>query len=273
LARLERKLEQALAKLDEVLAKLDHLQSDVTLLVGEPLDALLMRSRDDVLQRPLPRKPIVPPRDSNDNALVEQLVGFVQSHQIETEHIQAAGESEASLQHVSKATTRGQVLCLIGAPGSGKTVVVDLLQRRLLESGEDSYAIVVASLPSLDQPARDLLPETLRRWYDFPDARIGELKSKARKGECKLIVIADALDETSSDVQEQNLFKSNRLDTWGTDCWPKFILTCRTTHFPQARHSERAFHSRARATDYRRDRFVQEQVQGLLCSDFQLELT
>ena len=89
-----------------------------------------------------------------------------------------------------------------------------------------------AQLPALERPHIDLVPETLSRFYDFPDARIRELQRLALAGKRKIVFVADALDETSQEIQSRNLFQSNRLSAWGDNGWPKLIITCRTTHFP-----------------------------------------
>jgi hypothetical protein len=138
-----------------------------------------------------------------------------------------------------------QVVCLIGDPGSGKSVVLQLLLRQLLEDPSSPYVVLSAQLPALERPHVDLVPETLSRFYHFPDARIGELQRQARDGERRIVFIADALDETPQDIQNRNLFQSNRLETWGAKGWPKLIITCRTTHFPQDEECRRGLFTAA----------------------------
>lgn len=97
---------------------------------------------------------------------------------------------------------------------------------------EASCVVLSAQLPALERPDIDLVPETLSRFYDFPDARIRELQRLARTGKRKIVFVADALDETPQEIRSRNLFQSNRLSAWGDKGWPKLLITCRTTNFP-----------------------------------------
>lgn len=83
----------------------------------------------------------------------------------------------------------------------------------------------------------DMMAEMLERNYGFSDARIGEFRSMALAGKVKLVICADSLDEAPAELQVANLFRSNRLYDWGApeSGWPKLIISCRVSHFPQDR--------------------------------------
>ena len=182
----------------------------VSLLVGATSDELLERHKKATLATPLPAKPLMPPRTEQGGDLLDQLEAFA-------------------------SPSNPQVCCLLGLPGSGKSIIFKLYQRRLFKARDNVVALFV-SLPTLQRAMLDLLPETLERFYEFTDARVGELK-RARKGGLrapKILICADALDEAPIEVQCANLFQSNRLDSWGApgSGWPRLLISCRTTHFP-----------------------------------------
>ncbi|KAK3260637.1 hypothetical protein CYMTET_30412 [Cymbomonas tetramitiformis] len=273
--RLEQKVATISNSLMEMRSELLSVQKDVTairqdvhLLVGASVDELLLKKRAEVLAAGLPHKPLVPPRSSGGEALLDLLHAFLQEEPLDGEGRAAEGpddknrvralKKEANVEQLKEegsheepkerqAGSRAggyeeseekQILCLIGKPGSGKSVLLQLFKHQLLEL--DQYVALFCPLAMVDDAHVDLVAQTLEHHYDFTNPRIGELKQRAQAGAVKLLICADGLDETPVHVREQNLFKSNLLEQWGPKgagkkgggSWPKLLITCRDTHFP-----------------------------------------
>ena len=110
---------------------------------------------------------------------------------------------------------------IIGDAGSGKSVLTRVLEHRQacdgLRVGGEAVNLLVTPLPSLDAPAVDWVPETLRRIYGFSERRVAEAQKRTtnKVDPLRLLIIGDARDELPSAVQDINLFTSNRLERWG----------------------------------------------------------
>ncbi|KAK3265614.1 hypothetical protein CYMTET_25715 [Cymbomonas tetramitiformis] len=216
-------LQQSVA---EVHADVKELRADMRLLVGPSVDELLECATRAALAQPLPQKPIMPPHaisllgSSSPCALVPQLKQIILGR--------GEGGNADSLSPstgggaISSSDRQHQVICLVGDPGSGKSIALQLLHRELTMEGYASGCITLfCSLAELQHPQFDLVPALLERQYDFTNARIQELQQMVRRGEKRLLICADALDEAPAEAQKANLFASNRLATWGPERMPK----------------------------------------------------
>jgi hypothetical protein len=191
LARLEEQMTAILTEvaamregLARVEAKLDAVGADVKFLVGPSLDDLLETHRQEVLTRGLPPTPIVPlyctpivPLYFNDGGSEAPVLDIVD-------------------QFLQDSTQR--VLVIIGDAGSGKSVLTRVLEHRQacdgLRVGGEAVNLLVTPLPSLDAPAVDWVPETLRRIYGFSERRVAEAQKRTtnKVDPLRLLIIGSA---------------------------------------------------------------------------------
>eukprot|EP00854_Cymbomonas_tetramitiformis_P001871 gene1871-2540_t len=232
--RLEQKVASINVKLmamrDDLLAMqkdVTAIRKDVRLLVGPSVDELLRKRRTQMLDSGLPSKPLVAPLSDDETPLLGELHKFL-----------ALGKDGAEVS--GEAAAERQILCLVGYPGSGKSILLKLFMHQLLK--DDRCVVLFCPLAVVENAHNDLVAQTLEHHYEFTDPRIGELKERARSGDVKLLICADGLDESPPYVQQANLFEANRLAEWGKEGgkWPKLLITCRNTHFPSDPDEQKA---------------------------------
>jgi len=108
---------------------------------------------------------------------------------------------------------------ILGNPGLGKTLLSQQIAKQAWDKSEvNNYIPLWIWLPSIPKESMtiSLLPYFLKMQGGLSKEQIDKLQQSCQKGDCRLLLIIDGLDEIP--LPEQNFYASNHW--WQPDGWP-----------------------------------------------------